>query len=196
GTDNGLYISMDRGQSFMTIGDSLPSVAVHDLVIQEEANDLVIGTHGRSIYRANIGQLQSLESVDSLMIFEIGSRRHSDGWGNSGWSRWFGYNEPEMEIKLFAPSTGKIDLELTSDSGLVLQTWEAILPYKGFNTITYDLTLIEDSAEKLESEVNANAEEEITIKAADNGLFYLPVGSYTLTASMGDLRSTQPIVIE
>ena len=34
--------------------NGLPPVAVHDLVIQTEAHDLIVGTHGRSIYKINL----------------------------------------------------------------------------------------------------------------------------------------------
>ncbi len=54
GSDNGLYISFNRGKSFMSFGNKLPSVAVHDIAIQKEANEIVIGTHGRSIYIASL----------------------------------------------------------------------------------------------------------------------------------------------
>ncbi|MBL0357334.1 MAG: glycosyl hydrolase [Chitinophagaceae bacterium] len=54
GSDNGLYASFDMGKTFMTIGCNLPRVPVHDLVIQERENELVAGTHGRSIYIAKL----------------------------------------------------------------------------------------------------------------------------------------------
>jgi len=50
GTDNGLYTSFDMGKTFMVMGGNLPRVPVHDLVIQERENELVVGTHGRSIF--------------------------------------------------------------------------------------------------------------------------------------------------
>jgi len=53
GSDNGLYASLNRGKSFMTLG-KLPSVPVHDIAIQKTANEIVIGTHGRSIYIASL----------------------------------------------------------------------------------------------------------------------------------------------
>ena len=53
GSDNGLYASFNRGKSFMTLG-KLPSVPVHDIAIQKTANEIVIGTHGRSIYIASL----------------------------------------------------------------------------------------------------------------------------------------------
>ena len=56
GSDNGLYISFNRGKSFMTLG-SLPRVPVHDIAIQKTANEIVIGTHGRSIYIASLDSI-------------------------------------------------------------------------------------------------------------------------------------------
>jgi photosystem II stability/assembly factor-like uncharacterized protein len=50
GSDNGLYASFDMGKTFMVIGNNLPRVPVHDIVVQQRENELLIGTHGRSIY--------------------------------------------------------------------------------------------------------------------------------------------------
>lgn len=50
GTDNGLYASLDMGKSFKVLDKNLPRVPVHDMVIQQRENELVVGTHGRSIY--------------------------------------------------------------------------------------------------------------------------------------------------
>ncbi len=60
GTDNGLYASFDIGKSFMVLDHHLPRVPVHDIVIQQRENELVIGTHGRSIY---ISKLDVLHKV-------------------------------------------------------------------------------------------------------------------------------------
>ncbi|MDQ6844488.1 MAG: glycosyl hydrolase, partial [Bacteroidota bacterium] len=54
GSDNGLYASFNRGKTFMTLGNNLPSVPVHDIAIQKKAKEIVIGTHGRSIYIASL----------------------------------------------------------------------------------------------------------------------------------------------
>ena len=56
GSDNGLYASLNRGKSFMALG-KLPSVPVHDIAIQKTANEIVIGTHGRSIYIASLNDV-------------------------------------------------------------------------------------------------------------------------------------------
>ncbi len=61
GTDGGLYVSVNSGSSFFSWNNGLPkSVPVHDLVIQERENELVVGTHGRSIYIAKLDSVQLL----------------------------------------------------------------------------------------------------------------------------------------
>ena len=59
GSDNGLYVSFDKGKGFMSLGNDLPSVPVHDIAIQKTANDLVVATHGRSIYIASLNDIHN-----------------------------------------------------------------------------------------------------------------------------------------
>jgi photosystem II stability/assembly factor-like uncharacterized protein len=62
GTDGGLYVSFDRGQSFMAWNGGLPrSVPIHDIVVQERENELVLGTHGRSLYISKLDDVQGLQ---------------------------------------------------------------------------------------------------------------------------------------
>jgi photosystem II stability/assembly factor-like uncharacterized protein len=58
GTDGGLYVSLDGGNSSMAWTKGLPaSVPVHDLEIHPRDNEIVLGTHGRSLY---VGKLDAL----------------------------------------------------------------------------------------------------------------------------------------
>ncbi len=50
GTEFGLHVSFDRGKSWMKWTPGLPTVPVRDMIIHPFDNDLVIGTHGRSVY--------------------------------------------------------------------------------------------------------------------------------------------------
>ncbi len=62
GTDGGLYVSFDRGQNFMMWHAGLPaSVPVHDIAIQERENEIILGTHGRSLYVAKLVDVQGLQ---------------------------------------------------------------------------------------------------------------------------------------
>ncbi|GAB4091301.1 beta propeller repeat protein [Flaviaesturariibacter terrae] len=62
GTDGGLYVSFDRDRHFMAWTAGLPlSVPVHDIAIQERDNELVLGTHGRSLYTVKLDDVQGLQ---------------------------------------------------------------------------------------------------------------------------------------
>jgi photosystem II stability/assembly factor-like uncharacterized protein len=50
GTERGLYLSFDRGISWIKPGAPLPMVPVDDIQIHPRENDLILGTHGRGIY--------------------------------------------------------------------------------------------------------------------------------------------------
>jgi photosystem II stability/assembly factor-like uncharacterized protein len=50
GTEFGLFISVDAGHSWTRFTAGVPTVSVMDMAIQQREDDLVIGTHGRSIY--------------------------------------------------------------------------------------------------------------------------------------------------
>lgn len=61
GTDGGLYVSIDAGNNFMMWTSGLPkSIPVHDIAIQQRENELVLGTHGRSLYVAKLDSVQLL----------------------------------------------------------------------------------------------------------------------------------------
>ncbi len=50
GTEFGLFVSFNRGASWMQLKNNLPTVPVDDIVIHPRDNDLILGTHGRSIW--------------------------------------------------------------------------------------------------------------------------------------------------
>ena len=63
GTQHGVYISMNRGQSWELLGDDLPVVSVADLAIQEREKELVIATHGRGIYTFDLKVIYELADL-------------------------------------------------------------------------------------------------------------------------------------
>ena len=65
GTDNGLYVSINRGKTFMHFSDGLPAVSVHDLIVQPRDHDLIVGTHGRSIYIAHVERIRTVDRYRS-----------------------------------------------------------------------------------------------------------------------------------
>jgi photosystem II stability/assembly factor-like uncharacterized protein len=62
GTEFGVFTSLDRGSNWIRLNNNLPDVPIYDLEIHDRDNDLIAGTHGRSIWIADISLLQELTS--------------------------------------------------------------------------------------------------------------------------------------
>ncbi len=50
GTEFGLFVSQNGGESWSQMKGGLPTIAVRDIEIQRRENDLIVGTFGRGIY--------------------------------------------------------------------------------------------------------------------------------------------------
>lgn len=50
GTENAIYASFNDGGNWLTLQNNLPHAPVHDVVVQEHYNDLVIATYGRGFW--------------------------------------------------------------------------------------------------------------------------------------------------
>jgi photosystem II stability/assembly factor-like uncharacterized protein len=50
GTEFGLFVSLDRGQHWIRMRGGLPTVPVAEITIQPRDNDMLVATHGRSIW--------------------------------------------------------------------------------------------------------------------------------------------------
>jgi hypothetical protein len=197
GSDNGLYVSFDRGIHFHSAGASLPAVAVHDLDIQPVASHLLVGTHGRSFYKADISQIQLLtpEMLGAeLHVFEIpgSGLRYRESWGTrqTGWSD---YYEPQIEIPLYSRTGQQIQLSIVFEDHTVYETRLDLDP--GIWYHMYDLTVLQEHQEAYKSLVH-NGDPEVLIAESDNGVLYLRKGTYTIKARAGEVVSEQSFVIK
>ena len=50
GTEFGFYFTVDGGQEWTALKAGMPTISVRDMVIQEQANDIVLATFGRGFY--------------------------------------------------------------------------------------------------------------------------------------------------
>ncbi|WP_438426098.1 VPS10 domain-containing protein [Aquimarina macrocephali] len=185
GTDNGAYVSLDKGASWQVFSNGLPNVAVHDIVIQPEANDLLLGTHGRSIYKTNIEEVQLLDDNvinKGLYVFDTPAIQWSDRWGVS-WSKWSTPYEPTTTIKFYSGKPGDFSIKITTEEGKVLQEFSTKAD-KGLNYVEYDLTITEKGKNILEKEF---PDEEVSKRK--NGKYYLPTGRYSVEVSAGKQKA-------
>ncbi len=173
GTDNGLYVSLDQGTSWELFQNGIPNVAVHDLVIQPEAKHLLVGTHGRSIYKAAIGHLQEMTPerlAKELIVFELPSIRHSSRWGTAR-SSWSEASTPGLDIVVYTAKEGSYTASVLTPDGIEVSSF-ALMADRGFNIVSYDVAFSK------KGKLDYLKKNKVALKTAGNGKTYLPKGSY------------------
>ena len=189
GTDAGIYASIDGGNSFMVM-KNLPNVPVHDLTIHPSQGILIAGTHGRSIYTADINYIRSLspEVLSSkLHVFDIGQIEYSGGWGSRNFD-WKYYIPEPARIDFFTNGIYDVRLEiLLNDSIRVLDT--ALKSSAGLNFFRYDLTVAANYLEAYSGYIKNRYGK--TVSASDNGKVYITEGKYTVRILGGDAFKTK-----
>ena len=175
GTDNGAYASFNQGKDWSSFQKGLPSVAIHDLVIQPSAKHLILGTHGRSLYKASIAPLQLMISeviAKEAHIFPISTIKKRSTWGNS-WGRWSSPFIPKSSIQYYLDSSRKVTINIFKDELLVASIVKD--SDQGFNEAIYDLSFSEKGRKAYLKKFNKQS-----LKAAKNGTYFLPKGVYTV----------------
>ena len=74
GAEFGLYASADGGKAWTDIHGTMPTQPVWDLAIQPRDGDLIVGTHGRGFFIANISALEQASDAvlgESLHLFDV-----------------------------------------------------------------------------------------------------------------------------
>lgn len=193
GTDHGAYVSLNRGRNFMAFSEGLPNAPIHDLVIHPRENDLILATHGRSFFKGNVEKLQSLTSdvvSKDLVVFELDDVRYSKGWGRQ-FANWRDANEPETSLSVYSKHPGQATVKVLHEEGLALKEWPVDLD-AGLNFLDYDYSFSGAHAEALEKLINTDKEDDdmVEIEAADNGKFYLPVGTYQVEVINGSVSAS------
>ena len=84
GTEFGAYVSFDRGEHWTLLESNLPTVRVDDIQIHPREHDLILGTHGRSLWVLDdITPLEQLAQArtSELTLFDM---RPSISWRRFG----------------------------------------------------------------------------------------------------------------
>jgi len=197
GTDHGLYVSLDAGIDFMQMRNGIPAVSVHDLVIHPRDRDLIVGTHGRSIYVGSVKEAQQLTDAvmsKALHVFAMDKVRYSSRWGSKG--GWFSDDRvPKEQIPVCVQSAGKITVTIETENGNKLQSFSAEVQ-KGLNYIDYDLSVGKGMEKSYQSFLSSKKEDAAPVKAADNGMMFLKQGVYTVKVAKGGLTESTKLEVE
>ena len=192
GNDQGVYVSFDQGQKWHPFNKGLTTAAVHDLVIQPEANHLLVGTHGRSIYKADLAPFQKLNNAflkQELALLDPEKVKHSKRWGSS-YSSWRKVFEPETTFTAFAKTTGAYEMQVKDVKGTVLFSQKGMLEV-GFNFVIYAL---EKDAKGIKNYNKKN--KKLPSKSSKNGTHYLEKGTYSVEFTKGSIKHKKELHIQ
>ena len=142
GLDNGTYVSLDKGKSWQFFNEML-NVSSYDMIVHPRDNELVVGTHGRSVFVADVKPLQSLKDAGkSVMAFKAEDIRFSERWGvkQAGWAKPF---EPKASLLYYVgKQVPEIVVEIYDEKKALVRKLTT-KGTAGFHTLTWDLKIAE-----------------------------------------------------
>ena len=189
GTERGLYASLDRGRSWTKLGD-LPTVPVDDVAIHERDRDLVVGTHGRSLFVIDdVTALQALTPEvrgKALHLFPprpAEARHLLPGWADwNGVAHFRGENPKEGALLTFwlkEASAEPVKVAIATTDGRPVANLTAP-GLAGLGRVSWDLKPTKD----LRTEYGG--------LPADR---HVGPGDYRVTVGVGDAKSTQTLKV-
>jgi photosystem II stability/assembly factor-like uncharacterized protein len=145
GSEKSLRFSLDRGATWTRFRQNFPTVAVHDLKVHPRELDLIIATHGRSLWTLDVSALEGMSKGTLSQDVAIFKPQNVYFLGR-GAGNWFGgdgvftsgNSQPGTKITYYLkqPVSGEVtltvgdagdisttDLETTNKAGLNIVSW-------------------------------------------------------------------------
>ena len=204
GTDNGMFFTSNGGQSYQFFGQGLPRVAVHDIAIQAREQEIILGTHGRSLYKGSLKEIQS--TTDSILnkdlfIFNPDPLIVWNNWGKQN-NPWESIDSSWMNLSIYAKKKQKAYLTLMTKKGDEISYPKEIELNYGIQNILWKFDIDPNKIGILESWLNENNDKEkkkpIKLSKSDDGKYYPLPGKYQIKIRNADASSTHivPLVIK
>jgi photosystem II stability/assembly factor-like uncharacterized protein len=144
GTEFTVHVSIDGGKSWNRMKGNMPTQPVHDLKVHPRENDLIVATHGRGIFIADISPLEeltsdvfgkdaSLFSIEPKFNWRETSRQASSSVNYSGKSEaaafsifYFLKAKPASEVKVQIYKGNMLINEIngTANPGMNMAAWD------------------------------------------------------------------------
>lgn len=203
GTEYGAYVSFDRGAHWHRLKSNLPTVPVDDIAIHPRENDLIFGTHGRSIWV--LDDITALEELNDkvlsrgLHLFDI---RPATAWrlsqhkGSTGHKRFIAQNPPygaliTYYLKSQVGEKEKVKITILDPDGKVIRELEG-KKEPGIQRANWDLRYaspVEPTPEQREAIARGR------FWAAPRGPRVDP-GDYTVKIAVGKTEVSKTVQVE
>ena len=119
GTEFGIWVSVNRGASWAKLNNNLPTVAVHEVAQPTTASEIVVATHGRSIWVLDVASIRQMavhtetvgknqKTVDPLAeAVTLFTPATATRWKIDGST--FPYSRDSAEVLRHQPAAGHVD---------------------------------------------------------------------------------------
>ncbi len=195
GTERGAYFSIDRGKMWVRFKGNFPNVPVDDIAVHPRDNDLIFGTHGRSIWILDdINPLMQLTNeVLASPAFLFGIRKAMmfnpyNHKGSLGQKYYVAPNPPfGALISYYLKEEAKegVDIIITDSARKQIAVLKGT-KNAGINRITWDLRYLPPEPEE---------EEAAARRFRLRGPFVLP-GEYRVTLKTAGQEMTKTVEVE
>jgi photosystem II stability/assembly factor-like uncharacterized protein len=148
GTEFGAFVSFDRGGRWSPLKGNLPVVRVDDIQIHPRDNDLVLATHGRSIWVLDditpLEQMSDSVMASEIHVFDVRPATHYRIYGrkgNTGHKYFSAPNPPYgavINYHLRAKPQDSVKVIITDQSGKVVRELNGPKE-SGLNRVVWDL---------------------------------------------------------
>ncbi|WP_084119948.1 WD40/YVTN/BNR-like repeat-containing protein [Aquiflexum balticum] len=122
GTDHGLYVSTDQGGKYDLMQGSIPNVAIYDMTIQKREKELVVATHGRSVFIVDLKPLYKIlnnpsKDIQALSVSEI----RYNPW-RAAMSEGM-VNKPSQSILYYLKNPSNVTIEIKNEKNEIIKSW-------------------------------------------------------------------------
>lgn len=151
GTEFGFFISGDEGASWVRFMNNLPVVRIDDVLVHPRDGDLVLATHGRSVWiMDDITPLQEMRTEMLSEPVHLFTSRETVAWANdvqkgryvAGDKNWTGENAPPgtaIHYYLAGAASGPVRITISDPiTGEAFRTLEGT-GARGLNRVQWDL---------------------------------------------------------
>jgi photosystem II stability/assembly factor-like uncharacterized protein len=206
GTELGVFASYNGGGNWVALNlKNLPTVAVHEILVHPRENDLILATHGRSIWILDdatpIQQMSPALTNLAMHIFDVRpALRYATAGGfggfGSGNKPFVGPNTPYGALVTYylkdkPDEKTTVKMEILDASGKVIREMKEIPKNKGLNRAAWDLRHDPAKPRKPPTEEEREAQQ---FFGGGRGPQVLP-GRYTARLTVGDKTLEKPVEV-
>jgi photosystem II stability/assembly factor-like uncharacterized protein len=209
GTENAIYVSFDDGRRWQSLMTNMPAAPMYGLVVQENFNDLVVGTYGRGYWILDdVTPLQQLTSEvvastahlfeprDAYRFHEITSPMDMPNDPSEGQDPPYGAS---INYWLASEPEGDATIRIANASGETVRTLDGTT-YAGINRVVWDLegepsTQIKLRTTPLYADWVDLGEDRWRPAPRGRTSILQPPGTYSVTLSVGGQEYTQSLTV-